>query len=377
MFDTAPSSMRRSATPDEPATSWLAQTTEQLRAESVLRPPFKSCAFDEIQGREIDWLWKDRLAKGKLHLWAGRPGLGKTTAACDLAARVSAGLPWPDGQPGPAAGCVVHFTADDSPEDTLKSRLQAAGADCERIRLIDLRPRTLVLNASLRDPSMRCQRYLYALDALLGARGDVSLVVIDHINAFLAKPLTALQPDDLYALETLARIAETHNAAIVATASLPDTSQPAATHRALGTLGFLAPARLIFAFVDDPDDADAHDSPRVLMLTVRSNICRKAGPLAFRIGDRGIVWETAPDTADIGDILNRKPGKAPDMLARAKLLIVTRLAAGPIDSEELKAELLTQGISRRTFVRAKSELSNVKAEKQPGRNGKWTLSLQK
>lgn len=67
-------------------------------------------------------------------LGAGDPGLGKSFLTMDLAARVTTGATWPD-SPTVAAprGSVVLLSAEDDLADTIRPRLDAAGADCARV----------------------------------------------------------------------------------------------------------------------------------------------------------------------------------------------------------------------------------------------------
>ncbi len=51
----------------------------------------------DFEGRRSTWLWPGRIARGKITLLAGDPGLGKSLVALDIAARLSRGAPWPDG----------------------------------------------------------------------------------------------------------------------------------------------------------------------------------------------------------------------------------------------------------------------------------------
>ena len=44
-----------------------------------------------IKPEPISWLWRDWLARGKMHIIAGQPGTGKTTLAMKMAATVSSG----------------------------------------------------------------------------------------------------------------------------------------------------------------------------------------------------------------------------------------------------------------------------------------------
>ena len=75
--------------------------------------------------------WK---SVAKLTTFAGQTSQGKTFVACDIAARVTMGQPWPDGTPGWAgSGQVLYITGDDEADDTLVPRMEEAGADMDKI----------------------------------------------------------------------------------------------------------------------------------------------------------------------------------------------------------------------------------------------------
>src|SRR5262245_6475601 len=93
--------------------------------------------MSDIEMRPIDWLWKNRIALGKLCLLAGEPGLGKSLLSCSLAALVSTGALFPD-ESRPPIGTVIFLTCEDDVEDTIRPRLEAAGADTSKIHIIDI-----------------------------------------------------------------------------------------------------------------------------------------------------------------------------------------------------------------------------------------------
>ena len=86
--------------------------------------------------KEVSWLWPGRIPLGKLTLLVGDPGLGKSLLTLDLASVVSAGLTWPDGSAGVTPSGVVLLSAEDGLEDTIVPRLDAAGANRERIGIL-------------------------------------------------------------------------------------------------------------------------------------------------------------------------------------------------------------------------------------------------
>jgi hypothetical protein len=97
---------------------------------------FKTLA--EVQSHPVQWLWEGRVPCGRVTLLDGEPGSGKSLLALDLAARVSRGAAMPLSRvkpPGPAD--VLLFNDDDSLGDTVRPRLETAGADLTRILCFD------------------------------------------------------------------------------------------------------------------------------------------------------------------------------------------------------------------------------------------------
>src|SRR5947199_5192243 len=135
-----------------------------LRSASALTP------------RPIEWLWPGRLALGKLSLLEGDPGLGKSLISLDLCARLSRGLPFPDGSGGgEPCNCLV-LNAEDGEADTVRSRLVALGADLDRVFVLT--------GGGLSGQTIRLPSKLKVLDEAL-ARTQARLTVIDPLLAFL------------------------------------------------------------------------------------------------------------------------------------------------------------------------------------------------
>src|SRR5262249_23448101 len=61
----------------------------------------------EVEPEEIDWLWRGRIARGKLTVLVGDPGIGKSFLSLDIVARVTAGTPWPDGARAPRGKAIL------------------------------------------------------------------------------------------------------------------------------------------------------------------------------------------------------------------------------------------------------------------------------
>ena len=82
-----------------------------------------------VQSKTVQWLWPGWLPAGVLVVLDGDPGSGKSTLACDLAARLSRGE-WAG---RPVNSILVN--GEDPPAEVTRPRLEAAGADLDRVAL--------------------------------------------------------------------------------------------------------------------------------------------------------------------------------------------------------------------------------------------------
>jgi AAA domain len=153
-------------------------------------------SLSEVQPLPVQWLWDGRIPTGKVTLLDGEPGSGKSLLALDLAARVSRGAAMPLNRskpPGPAD--VILFNADDSLSDTVRPRLEAAGADLSRIHAFD--------------------REITAADAL---PHKPALIILDPLTVYLCLDQSAQPRSTLKQITDLAREC---NAAVLAVQFLP------------------------------------------------------------------------------------------------------------------------------------------------------------
>lgn len=91
----------------------------------------------DIQSQKIEWLWYPFIPYGKLTIIQGDPGDGKTTLVLNLAAKLSKGIGLDEDMQVSEPMNIIYQTAEDGLADTVKPRLEAADADCEKIMVID------------------------------------------------------------------------------------------------------------------------------------------------------------------------------------------------------------------------------------------------
>ncbi|MBX7168598.1 MAG: AAA family ATPase [Pirellulales bacterium] len=348
----------------------LAEVAQALPAAPLLVP------MHTVEPRPVDWLWPGRLALGKLALLVGDPGLGKSFLTCDLAARVSAGRPWPDiPWEANAVGGVVIANAEDDLADTVRPRLDAAGADVSRIVAVrgvqttddegrhDERPLTLHDRA--------------CIEAAIVSVPDCRLVIIDPLGAFCGATDSHKNADVRAMLAPLAELAARHNVAVLAVGHLNKGSGQA-VYRTSGSLAFVAAVRTAWAVTRDREDPTG---PRRLLLAVKSNLSVDQGGLAFSVGPYGpqdepaVAWEPHPVRVSADEALAAEASGAEDRTERDEAVefLRDRLADGPVPAGEVTRDARSLGISDRTLKRARRSLGIV-AQKD-GLRGGWLLSL--
>ena len=320
----------------------------------------------DVPMEAINWLWPGRIAKGKISLIAGHPGLGKSQVTISIAATVSRGGLWPVDDVPAEAGNVVFLSTEDDVADTLKPRLIASGADTERIEVIQ----------SVRDHNRpRMFSFTADLDKLQQLKAD--LLIIDPITAYLGDVDSHNNADIRSVLAPLAELASRQKMAVLCVSHLNKSQNVEAVCRVSGSMAFVAAARA--AYVVSPDK---EDKSRRLLLPLKNNIGRDNSGLAFRIEpwilETGfetsvIEWEADPVASSLDDHFTQASSEKRTSLDDAKDFLEAVLANGPMPFKELEQEAQEQGHALTTIRRAKSELG-IKPEKQ-GQKGPWIWQL--
>ena len=221
-----------------------------------------------IEELPMKWLWPNRIARGKLHVLAGEPGLSKSVLTCAIAAIVTTGGEWPLDGTHCAAGDVLMLNAEDDPADTIRPRLRAASADLARVELID-GVRTgdgKKRGMTLADVEL-LERYLEKHP------GRFALLTCDPIGALMADRDAHRDSDVRALLAPLASLAMRHDLAILLVAHLNKATNMAALHRIVGSIGFTAAARMVYFLARDHEDAN-----RLLLVPGKANLARWAWP---------------------------------------------------------------------------------------------------
>jgi hypothetical protein len=201
----------------------------------------------------------------------------------------------------------------------------------------------------------------------------VRLVFIDPISQFMGAIDCNKNNQVRAVLGQLAAVAENCGVAIVYIDHLSKRETGPAIYRSVGSVAFVAQARIATTFIED------RDSPgRVLMLPLKNNLHAKVPGLAYRIvkGETGSVveWESEPVEVSADEAMGEvRKGPKPRKLLAAVAFLEEALAAGPVASGELESMAEEKGIFHETLKRAKERAKAV-AERHPD-TGKWFVLL--
>lgn len=330
--------------------------------------------LSDVQPEQVRWLWPGRMATGKLTLLCGDPGLGKSFVTLDLAARVSSGTSWPDIPilPNPPGG-VVLLSAEDDLADTIRPRLDAAGADPSRVVAIQAVRRSLTPTTT-REDYFDLTEDLPALETAIEKTADCRLVIIDPLTAYLGKTDSHKNAEVRAVLAKLFDLAAKRKVAVLAVTHLNKAGGLPAIYRAMGSLAFVAAARAVWAVVRDENDETGR---RRLFVPVKNNLGADESGLAYSLESTEsaarVVWEAAPVEMRADDAL----GGGQTAVARedARKFVIETLQAhgGEMASDELSEAAEANGISERTFRRARKAVAEVYKEK--GKGGQWRCRL--
>lgn len=327
----------------------------------------------DIQPAPIRWLWPGWLARGKLHILAGAPGVAKTTIAMHLAACITTGDPLPGGF-RPTLGNVLIWSGEDDPADTLVPRLLAAGADLDRTFFVgDAREGADVRSF---DPATDIPALAFEADAVGGA----ALIVVDPIVSAVAGD-SHKNGEVRRALQPLVTMADRLGAAVLGISHFSKgTAGRDPTERVTGSVAFGALSRVVLVAAKRLDADGGADR---MLARAKSNIGPDGGGFGYAV-----------EQVDLGDGIHASrinwgsslEGSARDLLSQAEAdendaedrrdvdsFLEHLLFCGEQSARSIYRDAEAAGYSRDQIKRAKRRLG-VQAAKT-GMEGGWVWRL--
>ena len=312
----------------------------------VLKEPSKPetvkiIRMSDVELTPVEWLWKPYLPFGKLSVLQGNPGEGKTYFAMHLAAACTNGKLLPNMERVEPFN-VIYQTAEDGLGDTVKPRLIEAGADLDRVLVIDDSDVQLTLSDE------RIEKAI--------VENNVRLVIIDPIQAYLGADVDMNRANEVRPIfMRLGQVAQRTGCAILLIGHLNKAAGMQSLQRGLGSIDIAAAVRSVM-FIGKLK----HDPTMRILTHEKSSLAPPGASLAFSLGDEGgFRWVGEYDiTAD--EMLSGIEPQRETKTQQAKDLICTLLAGGKqVLSEDIDKAALERGIPGRTVRDAKRELGDA------------------
>lgn len=314
----------------------------------------KMIKMSEVDSQEVEWLWYPFIPYGKLTIIQGDPGDGKTTLVLNIAAKLSKGEGLDGEMKIQEPVNVIYQTAEDGLADTVKPRLEMAGADCDKILVIDESDKSL----SMTDERLE--------EALIKTKARV--LILDPIQAYLGGGMDMNRANEARDMtKRLGALAEKYQCAILLIGHMNKAAGNKAAYRGMGSIDFFAVARSVLLVGRVEGEANIR-----AVVQIKNNLAAFGHAKAFELSEDGFRWIGDYDiTAD--EVLGGIAPKANKLEQAKQMLRELSETSNAVQSKEVFDMAEEQGISKRTLENAKKELG-IRAKKI---NNSWYWELDK
>ncbi|MDD3833501.1 MAG: AAA family ATPase, partial [Oscillospiraceae bacterium] len=281
-----------------------------------MKNKLKLIKMSSVNVEEIKWIWYPFIPYGKVTIIQGDPGEGKTTFILALIALLTKGEPLPEEETATEPINVIYQTAEDGLGDTIKPRLLSAGADCDRVLVIDENETELTLSDE-------------RLEQAINQTG-AKLIVLDPLQAYLGEAVDMHRANEIRPImKRLALLAERTGCAVILVGHMNKMQGGKSSYRGLGSIDFRAAARSVLVVGRVKDEPTlrivAHD---------KSSLAPEGKSIAFELNlETGFQWKGYCETT-VDELLSGR-GSLVSKTTQAENLLKELLADGDIASEEI------------------------------------------
>lgn len=303
--------------------------------------------LSDVAPKPVEWIWKGFIPAGNLTLLSAEPGVGKSSITLDLAARLTTGRPMPDGTAGKLGGVLI-LNAEDSLTHTIIPRLKMMGADLNRVYTLD----DVMLD---RDMGRIAQAV---------RQQDVSLVVVDPVNAFVGGVNPNLGAEVRSITRPIKEIAEQFGTAFILVNHFNKDKNASTTNKAAGSIDWIGAARSGLHVGGVPSfDCNA-------LYVAKSNLGATRRAMLYRIDTAGrVVWEEPPPGFDVDAALSGRLD--PRVFEAVQFLEHLRLEHGQEIRSTIVREQYNEAGIRQTHIDQAKTFLGVTSQKRGGTQGYW------
>lgn len=293
--------------------------------------------YSNVIPKEVEWLWYPYIPLGKLTVIQGDPGDGKSTFVLNVIAQLTSGQPMPDGFIPTCSRVAVYQCAEDGMADTIKPRLEQAGARCDQVAYI------VDDNIALTLEDGRIETVIQETGA--------SVFIVDPIQAFIPPDSDMLSATKMRSiLRKLAATAEKYSCAVILIGHMNKGNGANPLYRGLGSIDIAAIARSVLMISRDQVNPALR-----YMYPIKSSLASEGPAIAFSFkAGGGLEWHGQYEI-NTSELIERSTvRKSKSEKARAKMLQLLR--ANDMSAKEVYSVLSQIGIGSRTVEKVKKEL---------------------
>ena len=307
--------------------------------------------MSDIQPEEVQWLWYPYIPLGKLTVIQGDPGEGKTTFVLAVIAALTKGEALPEREPLDPVN-ILYQTAEDGLADTIRPRLDALGADCSRV---------LVIDESKRELSLSDERIRQAM-----GKTRAKLLVLDPLQAYLGAEVDMHRANEVRPiLKRLGSVAEQMGCAVILIRHLNKMQGQKSGHRGMGSVDFQAAARSVLLVGRTKEDPQLR-----IVVPDKSSLAPEGESIAFALDpEQGFQWK-GYCAYNAEELLGGSTKQVQTKTMQAEETL-RNLLDKPAPAEEILRRITAAGISERTLMTAKKNLG-ILSEK---RGAQWFWRL--
>ena len=301
--------------------------------------------YATVEKQEVKWLWYPYIPYGKLTILQGDPGDGKSTFMINIAASLTRGSRLPDGKKLRQAGNVIYQGAEDNVGDTIRPRLEVAGADCSRVAFIDDTDKALTFTDD------RLEKAIESFDA--------KLLVLDPFQAFMPSNADMQNASHIRSImRKLGKVAEKNECAVVMIGHMTKSTGGKRLYRGLGSIDITAICRSVLMISRDEQNPEIR-----YMYQVKANLAPESNAIGFVMNpDMGFQWigKCNVDKRTEAVVCSRKATKK----EKAAEYLQIMLSAEDVPSTEIIQRMDAIGIKERTVRTAQKEMGVAAYRKQ-------------
>lgn len=309
----------------------------------------KLVSMEQIEEKQVNWLFHPYIPRGKITLCAAYPGVGKTFLLCYIAACVSTGKSLFNQTPFTNdPGKVIYLTTEDGAGDTLKPRLRACGANMKNIATV------IDDQASLSFESPEIEGFVEEFKP--------DLLIFDPFQSYIGEKTEMNAANKTRAvLNHVVALAEKYDIAVVLICHFNKNQKGDAITRIIGSTDIVGVCRSYLALGTVPGNKELR-----YMSHEKSSLAHKGLTILFEINpeEGGIKYiDSTQYTMDDYSAMASQTKRQAPMLEECKDFIMRNMPEGKRSAKEMEEILDNNGFSKGTYMAAKKAL-NITSKKE-------------